>query len=70
MAKYDKNKSSIKRYFEKCVRLQIMLNPSTQEDAELIAFLDSVGDPETKGKTAKAILKKYMAMAKALKGIE
>lgn len=66
---YDKAKSGIKKYFDKCTRLQIMLNPSNPDDAALIAFLDGVGDPDKKGKTAKAILKRYMRMQEALKDI-
>ena len=67
---YEEQKEFIKRYAAKCDRVHITLNPDNPEDKAILEFLDSIGDPTHRGKTLKAIVKKYMAMTAALKGIQ
>lgn len=67
---YDKNKDYIKTYHAKCARVQILLNPDNEEDKALIDFLDELGGPTHRAKTAKEALKRYMKMTAALKGLQ
>lgn len=66
---YEKSKNSIKKYYAKCKRVEFLLNPENPEDKAIIEFLDAMGGERSRAKTTKAIIKKYMAMTAALKGI-
>ena len=59
-------KESIYRYHAKCKRIQVVLNPETESDAEILRFLNTLEQAPDATKV-KRILLKYIALQKATK---
>ena len=62
---YAVQKVRNEKYFAKCERYQLILNPDV--DADIIEFLETYGSPDQgKATKLKDILRKYIAIKKAL----
>ena len=66
---YETQKNSIKRYLDKCERIQFYLNPDNPEDKKLMEYLTATNTGTSRQTQIKAILHKYIAMQEALKNI-
>lgn len=68
MAKdYESNKKSIERYFEKCTRIQFMLNPDIERDAKIIEYLKEIDNGKPVGRQIKELIYQHMEMEKLLR---
>lgn len=67
MALSDADKAKLKRYNDKCVRYQILLNPENPDDAKIITYLNANDDGRPAATRLKALLLKHISMAEALK---
>lgn len=67
---YEENRASAEKYFAKCERVQLYLNPDNEEDKLIMDYLAAHSDGMSRQKQFKQMLLKYIKMSEALKGIK
>ena len=63
----DKEKARLKRYADKCIRMQILLNPNNKDDAKIIDYFNANDDGKPIATQLKTILLKYIEMSTLLR---
>lgn len=66
---YEENKANAEKYFAKCERIQMWLNPDNSEDKLIMDYLAAHTDGMSRQKQIKQIIIKYIMMSEAFKGI-
>lgn len=66
---YEENKEAAEKYFAKCERIQMFLNPDNAEDRVIMDYLQSNANGMSRQKQIKQMMLKYIKMSEALKGI-
>lgn len=66
---YEENKEAAEKYFAKCERIQMFLNPDNAEDRVIMEYLQDHSDGQSRQKQMKQMMLKYIRMSEALKGI-
>lgn len=64
---YETNKPYYARYYERCTKVQVMLNPENERDARIIAYLAETGGGRPLAGQIKDLLAKYIDMEAAIK---
>ncbi len=66
---YEENKANAEKYFAKCDRIQMLLNPDNSEDKFIIDYLsEHASEGISRQKQIKQMIIKYIKMSEALKG--
>lgn len=66
---YEENREAAEKYFAKCERIQMFLNPDNAEDRVIMEYLQSNTNGMSRQKQIKQMMLKYIKMSEALKGI-
>lgn len=66
---YEANKACAEKYFAKCERIQMFLNPDNDDDKTIMEYLSANTDGISRQKQIKQMLLKYIKLSETFKGI-
>ena len=66
---YEENRSCAEKYFAKCERIQMFLNPDNDDDKTIMEYLSANTDGISRQKQIKQMLLKYIKLSETFKGI-